>query len=460
MESSIGFDLLRLAAVALLVLANGFFVAAEFSLVSVRRTRIAELVARGETSAEAVQKALENPDRVIAATQLGITIASLGLGWLGEPALAHLLEPLVRLFPGGIQDELSHTISVAIAFSVITFLHVVVGELAPKSIALQDPEKTSLFVARPTLWTEQIFKPAIWLLNGAGNALLRLINVQPADGHALVHSIEELKMIVAASAQGGVVEADESEMLHALFDFGTLLVRQIMIPRTEIIAVEADAPMEGIISQATQTTYTKFPVYEDNLDQILGIVHVKDLLVAMQGPLCENCKARDFVREAIFVPETNTVNALLRSFRDSRMHIAIVMDEFGGTAGMVTLEDVMEEIVGEVSDPFDEFQPEIQAQPDGSVLIEGLTLIEEVNEQLGLQLSDPDYDTIAGYMLGKLGRIPRDSDVVEGDGVRLRVEEMDGMRIARLSLENLQPLAGDEDPASGEASDLYTHNGG
>lgn len=444
MENSFGFDLLRLAAVALLVLANGFFVAAEFSLVSVRRTRIAELVARGETSADAVQKALENPDRVIAATQLGITIASLGLGWLGEPALAHLLQPVVDLFPGVVREGISHSLSAALAFAIITFLHVVVGELAPKSIALQDPEKTSLIVARPTLWTEQVFKPAIWLLNGAGNALLRLINVQPADGHALVHSIEELKMIVAASAEGGVVEADESEMLHALFDFGTLLVRQIMIPRTEIVAVEADAHMDLIIAQATQSTYTKFPVYEDNLDQIIGIVHVKDLLVAMQGPQCENCTARDFVREAIFVPETITVNTLLRSFRDSRMHIAIVMDEFGGTAGLVTLEDIMEEIVGEVSDPFDEFQPEIQTQPDGSVLIEGLTLIEQVNEHLGLNLVDPHYDTIAGYVLGKLGRIPRNADVVEGDGVRLRVEEMDGMRIARLSLERLENHPADD----------------
>jgi len=439
MENPLLFDVLKLMAVALLVFANGFFVAAEFSLVSVRRTRIAELVARGETSAEAVQKAIERPDQVIAATQLGITLASLGLGWLGEPALAHLLTPIIDLVPSAIQSGISHSLSAALAFIIITFLHVVVGELAPKSIALQDPERTSLVVAEPTLFTERIFKPAIWALNGTGNALLRLINVQPASGHELVHSVEELKMLVTASAEGGVVEAEESEMLHAVFDFGGLIVRQVMIPRTEVLAVEADTSLQDIIQLTSQSNYTKFPVFEDNLDLIVGIVHVKDLLSALQDPECENCTARSFAREPIFVPETISVNALLRQFRDNRQHIAIVLDEYGGTAGLVTLEDLLEEIVGEVSDPFDVTIPEIQAQPDGSVLIEGLTLIEVVNQQLGLDLQDPHYDTVAGYVLGKLSRIPRLHDVIESDGVRMRVEEMDGLRIAKLSLDRVEP---------------------
>ena len=447
MDSSILVDFLKLFAVALLVLTNGFFVAAEFSLVSVRRTRIAELIARGETSAEAVQKAIENPDQVIAATQLGITLASLGLGWLGEPALAHLIYPLVALFPRAVQSEASHTISAVIAFTVITFLHVVIGELSPKSIALQNPEKTSLVVAGPTLLAERVFKPAIWALNGTGALLLRLVGVEPASGHELVHSVEELKMLVTASAEGGVVEAEESEMLHAVFDFGDLVVRQVMIPRTEIIAVEADASLPEIIRLVSQSTYTKFPVFEENLDQILGIVHVKDLLSAMQSPDCNECRARDFAREPLFVPETISVNALLRQFRVHRQHIAIVMDEFGGTGGLVTLEDLLEEIVGEVSDPFDITNPEIQTQPDGSVLIDGLTLIEEVNQQLGLDLQDPNYDTIAGFMLGKLGRIPRLHDQVESNSVRLQVDEMDGMRISRISLRRV-PSPAPEPPDS------------
>ncbi|MEW5867667.1 MAG: hemolysin family protein [Chloroflexota bacterium] len=439
MDDTILIEIVGLVAIALLVLANGFFVAAEFSLVSVRRTRIAELVARGETKAETVQKALENPDKVIAATQLGITLASLGLGWVGEPALSHLLDPLVALFPQAAQSGIAHSISAAVAFIAITFLHVVVGELAPKSIALQNPEGTSLFVAGPTLWTERLFKPAIWALNGTGNALLRLIGIQPVSGHQLAHSVEELKMLVTASAEDGVVKAEERKMLHAIFDFGELVVRQVMIPRTEVIAVEADLPMNEIISLVSQSTYTKFPVYEDSLDQIVGIVHVKDLLQAMQRSDCQSCVARDFLREPLFVPETISVSALLRRFRDNRQHIAIILDEYGGTAGLVTLEDLLEEIVGEVSDPFDVDNPEFQTLADGSILIDGLALIEDVNEQLGLNLQDPNYDTIAGYVLGKLGHIPGNKEAIEGDGVRIRIIEMDGLRIARISLTIIQP---------------------
>ncbi len=434
MDSSILLDLAKLAAVFLLVLANAFFVAAEFSLVSVRRTRIAELITQGDAGARWVQKAIENPDRVIAATQLGITLASLGLGWIGEPALSHLLYPIIALFPSAAQSEISHSFSAGLAFALITAMHVVVGELAPKSIALQNPEKTAIFVARPTLGTEWIFKPAIWLLNGTGTILLRLVGVQPASGHELVHSVDELKMLVTASTEGGVVEEDESEMLHAIFDLGDLLVRQVMIPRTEVVAVEADQPLEEIIGLITQTTYTKFPVYDDSLDQILGIIHVKDLLRVMQTPGWQTSTARSLVRDPIYVPETIPVSTLLQQFRANRQHIAIVLDEYGGTAGLVTLEDLLEEIVGEVSDPFDVSTPDIQTLPDGSMLIDGMTLIDEVNQQLNLDLQDPNYDTIAGFVLGKLGRIPRVGDVVEGDGLRLRVEAMDGLRVARLTL--------------------------
>ena len=449
MEGSITLELLGLVAVIILVLANAFFVAAEFSLVSVRRTRVAELVENGTASAMSVQEAIDNPDRVIAATQLGITLSSLALGWIGEPALSHLLLPLVQLFPADIQSEVSHTISAALAFTVITFLHVVVGELMPKSVALQDPERTSLFVAKPTLITEKIFKPAIWALNGTGNSLLRLLGVQPASGHELVHSIDELKMLVRASTEGGVFEEDESQRLHALFDFGELKVRGVMIPRTEMVGVEADKKIEDIIDLIVESTYTKFPVYDDDLDNILGVVHVKDLLNAMRSAEQRQSIARDFVREPLYVPETTSVNDLLRHFRNNRQHIAIVMDEYGGTAGLVTLEDLLEEIVGEVSDPFDVVTPEIQPQPDGTVLIDGLTRLEEVNDHLGLDLAEPNYETIAGYVMGKLGRIPRINDVVEGDRVRLQVENLDGMRIERISLTFLE---GDdsEDPLNAD----------
>ena len=438
MEDSLSTALLQLLAVVLLVGANGFFVAAEFSLVSVRRTRIAELVAEGNASAEAVQKAITNPDRVIAATQLGITIASLGLGWIGEPALSHWLYPLVQLFPGEIQSEVSHSIAAGASFAIITFLHVVVGELAPKSIALQNPEGTSLVVARPTLWTEWLFKPVILLLNGTGNALLRLVGVKPVTGHELVHSIAELKMLVTASTEGGVVEEDESEMLHAIFDFGELMVRQVMIPRTEILAVDGDMPLDEVTRLVTENSYTKLPVYEGDLDQILGVLHVKDLLRLITQSGEQHGTARSLVRDTLFVPETLSVNQLLHQFRDNRQHIAIVMDEFGGTAGLVTLEDLLEEIVGEVHDPFEDQADDIQTMPDGTILIDGLMLIEDVNQHLGLNLIDPHYDTIAGYVMGKLGRIPKTGDVIESGGVRVKVETMDGMRVERLQLTRLK----------------------
>lgn len=431
-------DSLKLVAVVVLVLANAFFVAAEFSLVSVRKTRIYELVSQNNRAAQWVARAIEDPDSVIAATQLGITLSSLGLGWIGEPALSHLLEPIVRLVPIGMQEGLSHTLSAGIAFALITFMHVVVGELAPKSIALQDPESTSLVVAQPTIWAERLFKPAIILLNGAGSMVLRWVGISAAAGHELVHSVEELKMIVSASAEGGVVENEEEEILQAVFDFGDMLVRQVMVPRTEVVAVAADASLEETMELVGQQPYTKLPVYEDRMDHVIGIVHVKDVLRALQQDPKSKLHTRDVMREAIFVPEAARVISLLELFRSRRQHMAIVLDEYGGTAGVVTLEDLLEEIVGEVSDPFDD-EPEIQPLPDGSSLIDGLTLIDEVNEHFDLELSDPDYDTIAGFVLGGLGRMAKVGDSIVIDSTRLRVEAMDGRRIARVSLTPLEP---------------------
>lgn len=437
MENQIWLDIIRLCGVVLLVLANGFFVAAEFALVGVRRTRIAELIDKGNLAAHWVQKAIEDPDRFIAATQLGITLASLGLGWIGEPALSNLLTPIINLFPAAIESEVSHSLSAGLAFAVITFLHVVIGELTPKSIALQNPERTSLTVARPTLWAEWIFRPAIWLLNGAGNLLLRMLKIKPATGHERVHSIEELKMLVSDSAGIGVVEDDAEEMLYAVFDLGHTLVRSVMVPRTEMIAVPSTATLENIIQLYLEHAFTKLPVYGRNLDQVLGIVHLNDLLSALYGELKGVSSAKDLMREAIFIPETARVSGLLRLFRDRQQHIAIVLDEYGGTAGIVTLEDLLEEIIGEVGDPFDT-QPEIQSFPDGSTLVDGLMPIEDLNERFDLTLENPDYNTVAGFVIGKLGRLAQVGDSVTAEGLRLQVEAMDGLRIARLSIRKLQ----------------------
>jgi len=248
-------------------------------------------------------------------------------------------------------------------------------------------------------------------------------------------------MLVSASADEGVVEQDERQMLDAIFDLGELDVGQVMVPRTEILAVEADTSLDELLDIASKITFTKLPVYEDNLDQIIGILHIKELLRSLRKPEDQKLKARDITRDAIYVPETIPVSALLQQFRDNRQHIAIVLDEYGGTAGLVTLEDLLEEIVGEVSDPFDQVTPEIQVQPDGTHLIDGMTLIEEVNQQLNLSLDDPYYYTIAGYILSQLGRIPRVGDWIEKDGVRLKVEAMDGLRIASVALVPRPPQA-------------------
>ncbi|MGD2251527.1 MAG: hemolysin family protein [Anaerolineales bacterium] len=434
--------LLKLLAVMMLVLANGFFVASEFALVSVRRTRIRELMAQGNRAARWVGRAIEDPDRVIAATQLGITLSSLGLGWIGEPVVADLLAPIVGLLPEGIKSQVSHGLSAGLAFALITFLHVVVGELAPKSVALQNPERTSLIVARPTIMVEWLFKPAIWLLNGTGNALLRLFGVQPAKGHELVHSVAELKMLVRASAESGLVQETEEEMLHAVFEFGDLMVRHVMIPRTEVIAVPASHSLDALVRTYAQQPYSKLPVYKDDLDHIIGVVHIKDVLLRLHQEPKSNKTAGDLKREVLFVPDSTPVSTLLERFRANRQHIAIVLDEYGGTAGVVTLDDLLEEIVGEVSDPFDTQPSDIQPMQDGSSLVDGLTLIQEVNEHFELELEDPYYDTIAGYMLGRLGRLGKVGDSVAVEGARLRVESMDGLRIASVSLAPTPPAKG------------------
>jgi len=426
--------LFGLLSILILVALNGFFVASEFSLVSVRRTRVEELIAQGNQAAVVVGRAVADPDRFIAATQLGITLASLGLGWIGEPALAGLLVPLLRFLPEAWIGAAAHSIAGAIAFAFITFMHVVVGELAPKSIALQHPEHTALVVARPTELTLHLFRPAIWLLNGTGNALLRLFGIQPASGHEKVHSVAELRMLVEASHEGGVLAADEREMLDAIFDFGNLAARRVMVPRTEMICLPATASLDQVAQLAAEHALTKFPVYEGDLDHIIGIVHTKDLVRVIHTQTQKATTVRGIMRPALFLPESVRVDDLLVEFRRRRQHIAILLDEYGGTAGLVTLEDLLEEIVGDVQDAFDREEPDIQRLPDGSVLISGLMQIEEVNAKFGLNLSDPHYDTIAGYVLGRLRRLAKVGDEIKAGSVRVRVESLDGRRIARLSL--------------------------
>lgn len=429
----------------ILIALNGFFVSVEFAAVTARKSKIEMLAEQGNQAALIVKRWLENPagrDRLIAASQLGITAVSLALGSVGEKAFEAMLAPYFEelVLPQYLAPILS-ALPLTISLIVITSLHMVLGEQVPKVAALHNPEGFALLSARPMQLFIYIFKWFINLLDWVTRQILSIVGLKMVGEHALVYSVEELRQILTESEESGVIEAPAREMMNAIFNLDNLLTRQVMIPRTEILAIEADTPLDEVLQVITQTSFTKVPVYENDLDQVVGILNVKDLVRSLLADHQQANTARSIMREAVFVPETLPVSGVLQQFRRERQHIAIVLDEYGGTAGIITLEDLLEEIVGEVSDPFDKTTPQFQTQADGTILIDGLALIDEVNQQLGLDLQNPDYDTIAGYMLGALGRIPRVGDILEKDGLRLRVEAMDGMRIATICL-NLKPSPG------------------
>ncbi len=433
--------ILALIGVALLILTNGFFVAAEFSLVSIRRTRVEELIAEGNSAARVVKHAISDPDRFIAATQLGITMASLGLGWIGEPALAHLFEPLFSFLPPAWVGTATHSAAAtAIAFSLITFLHVVVGELAPKSVALTFPEQAALFVAGPTVFFENVFRPIIWTLNAAGNGLLKVIGLHRPVGHELVHSAEELKMLVTASAASGELEPREKAMLHNVFEFSDRFVREVMIPRPEMVAVEEHTTIAEFLQTFTEQSHSRFPIYAGTIDNINGFIAIKDVLraLATQGDTVRAKAVREFSRTAMFVPESKRVGELFGEMQTLKAQLAIVIDEFGGTAGMVTLEELIEEIVGNVGDEFAQGLPPVEEIDEKTTLVDAALRVEEVNEQLRLQLPEsPNYETLAGLALDALHHIPREGEHFRIDNVRIAITRMTGLKIDQVKITRL-----------------------
>jgi len=427
-----------------LIALNGFFVAMEFAVVAARRARLDILPKSDGYAGRIVRGWLESPparDRILAATQLGITIISLALGAVGENTFELLLAPYfaqVRL-PAELSflSGLIGVLPLVLSLVVVTALHVVLGEQTPKIAVLRAPEKFILAAAPLMRAFSAAFKGFIDLLDWATHQLLSLLGLPQGSAHGSPYTLEELREMVSGPEMQGIFEEPEREMLSAVMDFGDLVVRQVSIPRTEIVAIEADEPLEEAVHLLVENSLTKLPVYEKDLDHILGILHIQDLLIAMQEGRLSQRRVRELVREAFFVPESIPVSQLLQQFRARRVHLAIVLDEFGGTYGLVTLEDLLEEIIGEVQDPFDAEPPPIRPQPDGSVLVDGMVTIDEFNEYFGLNLSDPEYDTIAGYMLGKLGRIPSEGDTVEDDHLRLKVEKMDRLRIALISVRRI-----------------------
>lgn len=439
---------IRLLVVLVLVAANGFFVAAEFSLVSVRRTRIDELVSEGDRRARVVKRSLADLDSYIAATQLGITISSIGLGWVGEPALARLLDPALEgLMPNGLAFVTTHTLAFLIAFSVITVLHIVFGELAPKTIALQRSEPTSLWVAAPLELFLRIFRPFILGLNTLGRLVVQGIGLQDTSGHALVHTEAELRMLVTASAEGGHLEQSEEEMIHRVFHFADLTAHQVMVPRTEIIGVPTDVTLEELRELIDREGRARLPVYDQTLDDIVGVVHVKDVFRALNRADDGPFDVRRITREALTIPESITINELLAMMKARRTHIGIVIDEYGGTAGLVTMEDILEAIVGPVQDEFERPETDIELLNGSCARVNGLVLIPELNRELDVAIDDPNFDTVGGFVFGQIGRKPELGDEVTVGSLFFRVEALDGLRIARLFVEKREDdvRAGDDE---------------
>ena len=442
---------MSLLAVLLLVLANGFFVATEFALVSVRRTRVQQLAAEGNRRAQQVLSELQHLDTYIAATQLGITMASLGLGWIGEPAVATLIEPIIAsltFIPESTREPLTHTVSFAIAFSFITTLHIVIGELAPKSLALQRPEQTAMRAAGPIHMFYLAFRPAIVALNTVGNAVVRLAGIQPASGHQLVQSAEELRLAVEASRDAGLVEESAHDLVDRALLFPDLEARHAMVPRTEISAVSLDASLEDVLEAAMKSGHSRLPVHSGDLDHIVGVLNVKRLLpwVAANGfgggPAKKPpFRVADLMTEVLAVPETSPAAALLPRLRDTHTPLAILIDEYGGTAGLVTLVDLVESLVGEITDDVEPVGKAPEPTLDGSFSLDGMTTLLEAKEFYHLDLvEDQDVETIGGYVFSRLGRPAVVGDeVITTQGLILRAEELDGLRVAQVRVLPPQP---------------------
>ena len=415
---------LLLAAVILLV--NAFFVASELALVRVRETQLRELAEAGSARARLARDLTLNIDRYLSATQLGVTAASLALGIVGEPAIAILIAPAFGWLIER-SETAFHVVSFALSFGVITYLHVVVGELAPKYLAIERAVALALWTAYPLRFFYRAAYPLIWLINASARRLVRVLGVRSVS-ELDPHSEEELRMLVAISTRKGVLQESERVLLGRALDFADTLVRQVMVPRTEIVAIEDDRPLRDLRDLAQERPFTRFPVFHGDLDHVVGVVHIKDLVPAqdLSRPV------RDVMRRPLFLPETAGLDRALAEFRRQRMQLGIVVDEFGGTSGIATLEDVVEQLIGEVQDEFDRETPHFRSEPGGGFLIDGLAAVPELRERLALTLEGEPYDTVGGMVFGRLGRLAKVGDAVEIEGHRFVVTQVDGRRVAQV----------------------------
>ncbi len=414
---------LGLALGMFLVMLNGFFVAAEFALVKVRPTQLDPHVEQGDRRAKAARHMVAHLDAYLSATQLGITLASLGLGWIGEPAFAWVLEPLVSMIPGA-SPALLHTISLTTAFAFITILHIVLGELAPKSVAIRMPEATSLWVSLPLIAFYKVSYPAIWILNHAANAILKMFGIEPVSEEEAAHTEEELRLILAAT-QPDAISDQKRDILDNVFELSHRTARQIMVPRPDVVFLSTNKSVAENLEVARTSGHTRFPLAEEgDLDRVVGLIHIKDIFRADPPPE----RLIPLKREIAFVPDTMRLDRLLRRMRAERSHLAAVLDEYGGVSGIVTMENVIEEIVGEIQDEFDLEPPELVKTDESTYEISGQMLVKDLEDELEIEFSDRDEDTIGGVILSELGRRPRPGDSIDLAPLTLEVLEIDGNR--------------------------------
>jgi CBS domain containing-hemolysin-like protein len=426
------FSLLSLGAALVLVALNGFFVAAEFALVRVRDSRLVQLEQEGSTRAARARTALQDLDAYLSVCQVGITVASLALGWVGEPAVSALLRPL--LHGVGIESErIVELIAVILGFSVITYAHLVFGEQAPKYFSIQRAEGTSMWISGPLRFFMILFRPLVWLVNTSTNFILRPWGIRLGE-EMEAHSEEELRIMISSSVASGELDPQEHDYLNNVFDFGDTVAREVMVPRPDIEALPTTASLEELVERAAFGRYTRYPVYEGDIDHVLGAVHVKDLFRAAKED-GDGFDIRPLIRDCLVVPETKRIEQILREFQSRKLQMAIVIDEWGSVEGLITIEDVVEELVGEIQDEFDEDEAAIEPLGEKTYAVDGRIPITDVNDYFDLDLPHEDFDTIGGFVLGSLGRPPEPGDVVPADGVTLRVKSVDGPRVSMLTLE-------------------------
>jgi CBS domain containing-hemolysin-like protein len=431
--------------VILLVLTNGFFVAAEFALVGVRRSRVASLAQDGNRRAKLLLELIDSLNAYISATQLGITMASLALGWIGEPVFAHLLEAPLK---GRVSDTVLDTIAFALAFTLITFLHIVLGELAPKTLALERTEKIALLVARPLHIFYQFFRWPIRLLDWAGTRTVRLFGLHPSGEHASIYSEEEIRQVINASREGGHLGADQQKLINRVFDFRETEVREALIPRTAVSALPLSATLEETKNIFRTTGYSRLPVYRERLDEVVGIVFRRDIEPFFEDPNLPFA-LQTLMHPPVFIPDSARLGSVLKQMQASRTHLACVVDEHGGLEGIITLEDLLEEIVGEIDDEFDE---EVRAQivkEGDSYVLSGRLVVRDANRVLRLQLPEHEgFNTVAGFLMAQAGRLLNEGDAVNYNGSKFVVERLEGRRIRRVRLVPYNTNA-PESPVSG-----------